>query len=138
MARMSPVLTSMITAVPPVAWEATISAARACSATYWTDSSRVSSSPVPGVAGVDWLPLGRATPLGDVSTSVAPALPARVDWYWYSTPELPSPSHPTVPTTGWASSPTGTTRWESGTRLIPLMARLVMAAATESGTRRAR
>ena len=107
MARMSPVFTSMITAVPDVGFEATISAARACSVTYCTDSSRVSSSPVPGWAGVDASVLGSVTPSGDSRTSVLPALPARSDWYWYSIPDVPAPFHPTVPTTGSASSPTG-------------------------------
>ena len=138
MARMSPLFTSMTTAVPPVAWDATISAASACSATYWTDSSRVSSMPVPGVDGVDCPPLGRATPSGDVRMLVLPALPASRDWYWYSTPDVPAPFQPTVPTTGSASSPTGTTRWASGTRLIPLRSSLVTAAATASDTRWAR
>ncbi len=67
-----------------------------------------------------------------------PGLPARVDWYWYSMPELPAPFQPTVPTTGSASRPTGTTRWDSGTRLIPFRPSLVMAAAVASGTRWAR
>ena len=138
MARMSPVFTSMMTAVPAVACEARISEASACSATYWTDSSRVSSRPVPGSAGVDRSPLGRVTPSGDSRTSVVPGLPAKDDWYWYSMPEVPAPFHPTVPTTGWASSPTGTTRCDSGTRLIPLSPSLVTVAATESGTRWAR
>ena len=65
MARMSPVFTSMMTAVPPVAWEATISAAKACSVTYWTDSSRVSSIPVPGCGRRRVLPVGSATPSGE-------------------------------------------------------------------------
>ena len=54
MARMSPVFTSMTTALPPSACDATISAPRACSATYWIDWSRVSSNPVPGWAAFPW------------------------------------------------------------------------------------
>lgn len=138
MARMSPDFTSITTAVPPWAWEATTSAARACSATYWTDSSMVSSRPVPGWAAVVWLPLGRATPPGDWSRSSVPAVPARSCWNWYSRPELPLPFQATVPTTGWARRPTGTTRWDSGMRLMPGNRSLVMAAATGSGTRWAR
>ena len=66
LARMSPVFTSITMATPQVAWEATISAPRACSATYWTDSSMVSSMPVPALAGalVAMAP-DRATPSGD-------------------------------------------------------------------------
>ena len=135
MARMSPVLTSITSAVPPVAWEARISAASACSATYWTDSSKVSSIPVPACAGVDWLPLGSATPSGDCMRWVVPGRPANIAWYWYSIPDVPLPSQPTVPTTGWASRPTGTTRWDSGTRLMPLTFIFRIAAATLSGTR---
>ena len=67
-----------------------------------------------------------------------PGLAGQHDWYWYSMPEVPLPFQPTVPTTGWARRPTGTTRWDSGTRLIPLRSSLVTVAATASGTRWAR
>ncbi len=125
----------MTTAVPLKAWEAAISAANACSATYWTDSSMVSSSPVPGVEATELPAPGRVTPSGVSIRLLEPALPARSDWYWYSRPDAPFPSQLTVPTTGDASRPSGSTRWVSGTRLIPGRLRAATLAASASGTR---
>ena len=99
----------------------------------------VSSSPVPAWAATEACPVpGRATPSGACIRLLVPALPARNDWYWYSSPEAPFPFQLTVPTTGRASWPSGSTRWDSGTRLIPVRLRAVTLAATASGTRWAR
>ena len=79
------------------------SAASACSAMYCTDSSMVSSSPVPGRAETEPFELpGRVTPSASNRFSV-PGFPANIDWYWYSSPDVPLPFHPVVPTTGRAS-----------------------------------
>src|SRR5664280_2719786 len=136
MARTSPVFTSMTTAVPLNAWEAEISAASACSATYCTDWSMVSSTLVPGVElTAASAPPGSVTPSGAVRRLFDPALPARSDWYWYSSPDAPLPSQLTDPTTGEASRPLGSTRWVSAIRLMPGRLRAVTLAASGSGIR---
>ena len=137
-ARTSPVFTSITTAVPLKACEAAISAARACSATYWMDSSMVSSTPVPGLAATEAVPPGSVTPSGASSRLFEPAFPARRDWYWYSSPDAPLPSQLTDPRRGDASWPAGSTRCVSGTRLMPARLRAVTRLATASGTRWAR
>ena len=64
MERIWPVLTSMTTAVPLVALEVSIALASACSDSYWSWESRVSSRPVPGLEATCWVTgdWGRATP----------------------------------------------------------------------------
>ena len=67
MERIWPVLTSMTIAVPLVASEETMALANACSDSYWSCLSKVSSRPVPGLPAT-WLvtgDCGRVTPDGD-------------------------------------------------------------------------
>ena len=82
--RIWPVLTSITTAVPLTASDVSIALASACSDSYWSWVSRVSSSPVPGVVDTwfvtgDW---GSATPAGDSMIVSFPAVPA--SWWLYA------------------------------------------------------
>ena len=58
MERIWPVFTSMTTAVPLTAFEVSIALASACSDSYWSWVSRVSSRPVPGLEAT-WSVTGR-------------------------------------------------------------------------------
>ena len=66
MERIWPVFTSITTAVPLVALEVSIALANACSDSYWSWESRVSSRPVPGLEATCWVTgdWGRVTPRG--------------------------------------------------------------------------
>ena len=91
MERIWPVLTSMTTAVPLVELEDSIALARACSDSYWSCESSVSSSPVPGLEATwsvtgDW---GRATPAGDSMIVSLPSTPASWRLSPYSSPAAP-------------------------------------------------
>ena len=140
MARMSPVFTSSTTAMPLKAWEAAISAARACSATYCTDSSMVSSRPVPGsgehragpVTGQGARRLG--TPAGSRSRPGRPA----VDWYWYSRPEVPVAVPSDRPHHRMGQLPVGLHPLGLGDQVDPGQVRAVTLAATALETRWAR
>ena len=91
--RMSPVRTSITSAIPLVAWVATICAARSCSVVYCSCWSKVSSRPVPAratrwsVAGVP----GRVTPPGDSSSVSLPGVPDSSLLNSYSSPDAPVP-----------------------------------------------
>ena len=67
MERIWPVFTSMTMAVPLTALEVSIALARACSDSYCSCESSVSSRPVPGVVATCWVTgdCGSVTPAGD-------------------------------------------------------------------------
>ena len=135
MARMSPVFTSMTTAVPPVAWDAgDLRAQRLLGhVLHRLVDGQLQPGARPGghrvVAGA-----GQRHAVGRLAgrRRTRPCRPA-CDWYWYSSPDVPCPFHPTVPTTGSASCPSGCTRCDSGTRLIPVRPSVVTSAATGVG-----
>ena len=79
MERIWPVFTSMTTAVPLTAFEVSIALASACSDSYWSCVSSVSSSPVPGVEDTWFVTgdCGSATPAGDSMIVSLPSTPAR-------------------------------------------------------------
>ena len=78
MERICPVLTSITTAVPLTAFDDSIALASACSDSYCSWVSNVSSSPVPGVVATWFVTgdCGRATPAGDSMIVSLPAVPA--------------------------------------------------------------
>ncbi len=79
MDRIWPVLTSITTAVPLRAFDDSIARASACSDSYWSWVSSVSSSPVPGVVATLSVTgdCGRATPAGDCMIVSLPSMPAK-------------------------------------------------------------
>ncbi len=104
MERISPVRVFMTMAIPLLACDAVISEPRACSVTYWSGSSMVSSMPVPALEEDNCVVLpGSVTPLGDCSIVSVPFSPPRRPLYWYSSPDKPVPSAPTSPMTGAAT-----------------------------------
>src|SRR5579863_6570314 len=111
-ARISPVLTSMTTAVPSTAPVAASSRARARSATNCSDVSSVNSRPTPGLARVMTVDaaLGRLTPELDTNARVTPVRPASRDWYLYSSPAEPAPCALVPPSTDVAIGPLGYVR----------------------------
>ena len=140
MERIWPVLTSITTAVPLTALDDSIALANACSDSYWSWVSRVSSRPVPGTVGV-WLvtgDCGRATPEGDSMMVSFPAVPASTWLLPYSRPAAPCPAALVKPTTGAARFPLGTSRLESATNVIPGMASAAIVWPTDCGSCRAR
>ena len=121
MERIWPVFTSMTTAVPLTAFEVSIALARACSDSYWSWESRVSSRPVPGLEDTwfvtgDW---GSATPPGDSMIVSLPSTPARRWLSPNSSPAAPFPAALVNPTTGAARFPFGTSRLESAISEMP-------------------
>ena len=61
-----------------------------------------------------------------------PAVPARSFWFWYSSPDAPSPAALVIPITDWASDPFGTCRTEESTIVMPGNWSRVMIAALAS------
>ena len=102
MERIWPVLTSITTAVPLTAFEDSIALASACSDSYWSWVSSVSSMPVPGVVAT-WFATGdcgSATPAGDSMIVSLPSVPASSWLSPYSSPAAPCPIALVNPTTG--------------------------------------
>ena len=121
MERIWPVFTSMTTAVPLTESDVSMARASACSDSYCSWESSVSSRPVPGVVDSwfvtgDW---GSATPLGDSMIVSLPATPASRRLSPYSSPAAPWPAPFVNPTTGAARFPLGTSRLESAMREMP-------------------
>ena len=121
MERIWPVFTSMTTAVPLTELEVSIALANACSDSYCSCESRVSSRPVPGLEATCWVTgdWGSVTPAGDSSIVALPLVPASSLLYSYSSPAAPWPAALVNPTTGAARFPFGTTRLESAISEIP-------------------
>ena len=124
MERIWPVLTSITTAVPLTASDDSIALASACSDSYWSWVSRVSSNPVPGVVDTWFVTgdCGSATPAGDSMIVSFPAVPASWRLSPYSSPAAPWPDALVNPTTGAARFPLGTNRLESSMSVMPGMA----------------
>src|SRR5271169_5010002 len=128
MERIWPVLTSITTAVPLTALEDSIALASACSDSYWSWVSNVSSMPVPGAVAT-WFATGdcgNATPAGDSMIVSLPSVPANRWLSPYSSPAAPRPDALVNPTTGAARLPFGTTRFESAISVMPGMASAVI------------
>ena len=81
----------------------------------------MSSRPVPFCPAerLTAAPAGMSTPAGDSSTVWVPAFPTRVGLYRYSSPEAPAPEACTWPSSGPASDPSGSTRSEESSRVMP-------------------
>ncbi len=58
---------------------------------YCTDSSMVSSSPVPGRDGTVSAASREDDPARRPQQVLDPGVPASSDWYWYSRPDVPLP-----------------------------------------------
>ena len=140
MERIWPVFTSMTTAVPLVAFELSIDLASACSDSYCSCESRVSSRPVPGLEATccvtgDW---GSVTPAGDCMIVSLPSTPASRVLSPYSNPPPPLPAAFVNPTTGAARFPFGTSRWESAMSEMPGKASVEIVCPVDWGSWRAR
>src|SRR6185437_10041389 len=110
MERIWPVLTSITTAVPLTEFEDSIALANACSDSYWSWLSSVSSSPVPGVVATLSVTgdCGIVTPAGDFTIVSLPSVPANSVLFPYSRPAAPWPDPLVKPITGAARFPLGT------------------------------
>ena len=136
MERTWPVFTSISTAVPLTAWDDSIALASACSDSYWSWVSSVSSRPVPGDVAT-WFATGdcgNATPPGDSMIVSLPSVPARRGLLPYSRPAAPCPAALVNPTTGPARFPFGTMRFESAIIVMPGKASADIFCATDWGS----
>ena len=140
MERISPVLTSMTMAVPLTELDVSIACARACSDSYCTCVSSVSSSPVPGDVATWFVTgdCGSATPPGDSMIVSLPAEPASEWLSPYSMPAAPFPAALVNPITGEARLPFGTSRFESAINVMPGSESLVIVSTVACGSCRAK
>ena len=138
-ASTSPVRVCMTMAVPALALDDVMRAARARSVSYWRARSMVSTRSSPRTDGSNRrTPPGMSPPRGSRSTIIRPGRPASRSSYWLSRPERPLSSVPTRPRTGRARPPAGRNRSGSSIRVTPGRFRASTRSATPSSTRRAR
>ena len=130
-ARMSPLCTSAMRAIPPFAFTEATSAVSCCSTWYCNPRSRVRTMSRPAWAGTSLRSVaGISLPLGSRSASRRPARPASVALSPNSTPPPPVPEPLTKPMTGPARSPFGMIRRVPGSSATPGLSRARIAAST--------